>query len=419
MIRRRARGQALVFALALLGSLVAAFLLAYESGRIVHSKMRLVNAADAAAFSAATWEARVLNFQSYMNRAVIANEVAIAQGTSLASWLDYSERTVERVDFITRYLPYLGQATTVLARILGATNEVAQPVLAASAAGLSAISHELALAAEGMHLAAAPATVDLVERVLARNDADAELTQRGRALLVAHGNQWLGFTRQYSGQRRARQQSVLFESRDRFTAQRTHDLGSGALSSVLRIPKRGGTDLLDYSTWRALDTIAVHARTPWSWQEASIGWGGAQRGRETRSRGHHGGTYRANRRTSRAAERDLREARGYLGLPGLRDIADPADRSPPVLALWIEAGIREGRAPNVQVDLGGATAVGAGREATLPAPPESARMSARAAAQVFFQRPLPRDDGRTELGSVYQPYWHARLAAGPLQGLIP
>jgi Flp pilus assembly protein TadG len=90
--RGSSRGQAFVFLLPVLAALAAAFLLVFDSGQAVSEKQRLVNAADAAALGAATWQARALNFESYMNRAVIANEAAIAQSVSLRSWSAYMNR---------------------------------------------------------------------------------------------------------------------------------------------------------------------------------------------------------------------------------------------------------------------------------------------------------------------------------------
>jgi hypothetical protein len=37
-------------------------------------------------------------------------------------------------------------------------------------------------------------------------------------------------------------------------------------------------------------------------------------------------------------------------------------------------------------------------------------LSSVAAAEVYFQRPTPRADGRTEYPSLFNPYWQARLA---------
>src|SRR5690606_26095379 len=58
----------------------------FRTGQTLAHKTRLLNAADAAAFGAAVWRARVLNFNAYSNRAIIAQEVAVAQALTLQSW---------------------------------------------------------------------------------------------------------------------------------------------------------------------------------------------------------------------------------------------------------------------------------------------------------------------------------------------
>ena len=77
--RRSLSGQALVFLLPLLFALAAAVLWAYEAGRGVTEKRRLVDATDAAALSAAAFQARTLDFDAYTNRAIVANEAVIAR----------------------------------------------------------------------------------------------------------------------------------------------------------------------------------------------------------------------------------------------------------------------------------------------------------------------------------------------------
>ena len=58
----------------------------YKAGKLTSDKIALQNAADAAAYSVSVVEARDLNFASYMNRAIVANEVAVGQMVGLASW---------------------------------------------------------------------------------------------------------------------------------------------------------------------------------------------------------------------------------------------------------------------------------------------------------------------------------------------
>src|SRR4051812_17433263 len=59
----------------------------FSMGQLTTEKMRLQNTADAAAYSAAVAQARDYNFTAYTNRAMIANQVAMAQLVGLTSWV--------------------------------------------------------------------------------------------------------------------------------------------------------------------------------------------------------------------------------------------------------------------------------------------------------------------------------------------
>jgi putative Flp pilus-assembly TadE/G-like protein len=83
---KRQQGQAMVFVVVFIGMVLLALVFLFRAGMITSEKMRVQNAADAAAYSVAIIEARDLNFISYMNRAMVANEVAIAQSIGLLSW---------------------------------------------------------------------------------------------------------------------------------------------------------------------------------------------------------------------------------------------------------------------------------------------------------------------------------------------
>lgn len=69
--------------------LLLAGLLVYNVGRLNMVRTRLQNTADSASYSTAIMVARAYNFTSYSNRAMVANQVAIAQMVSLASWSRY------------------------------------------------------------------------------------------------------------------------------------------------------------------------------------------------------------------------------------------------------------------------------------------------------------------------------------------
>lgn len=80
--QKRQRGQAAVYALIITPILFLSLLLIYNVSTLITQKIKLQNTADATTYSAGVIYARNLNFISYTNRAMAANEAGIA---SLAS----------------------------------------------------------------------------------------------------------------------------------------------------------------------------------------------------------------------------------------------------------------------------------------------------------------------------------------------
>jgi len=101
-------GQALVYGIFfMLGGLAALYFL-FNSGQLIREKTKLVNTADAVAYSAGVINARTLNFEAYTNRAMVANTVAVGQMVSLASWVKYADSLEEFHPniFEPKYDPY-------------------------------------------------------------------------------------------------------------------------------------------------------------------------------------------------------------------------------------------------------------------------------------------------------------------------
>jgi len=84
--RGRQRGQALVLSLVASLLVVLALFTLFNMGEQSIEKIRLQNTADAAAYSASVAEARDYNFTAYTNRAMVVNQVAVAQFVGLTSW---------------------------------------------------------------------------------------------------------------------------------------------------------------------------------------------------------------------------------------------------------------------------------------------------------------------------------------------
>ncbi len=434
-------GQATIVTLALTATLVAAVLLVFNVGQLINGKQRLVNAADAAAYSAAVWEARSLNYQAYLNRAVIANEAAIAQAVSLRSWSAYLNRTLTNANSVLQFLPYIGAATRALSRIWWRIDAEVQPTLLLAEAATSELDHGFAAAAELLHASTAANVLPVIEAVASRAHGAPQVTPGGAALVARNVREFGQLTRRFAGTARGRQADLVVRTLDRFTRDRPWNPRPVIDAGLTRWSKRGGTDLLGYDEWRAMDTFAVHRRRfgfIGGWREAlSIGWGGARNGQQSFQRGEHGGSWRTNPRTSRRAAASTVAGVGYRGIPALRDVS-PQRATADVTELRIAIEVARPAESLALADraLRGAQARSlTGRSAAFRLDRGADTVRAISEARVVFDAPEGRRDGRVERATLFNPYWRARLApvsresraiaaaangvVDPSQGLVP
>jgi Putative Flp pilus-assembly TadE/G-like len=95
--KRHQQGQALIYGIfVMIGGLAALFFL-FNTGQLTREKTKLVNTADAVAYSAGVLHARALNFDAYTNRALVANEVIVAQMVSLSSWAQFTASDMDNL----------------------------------------------------------------------------------------------------------------------------------------------------------------------------------------------------------------------------------------------------------------------------------------------------------------------------------
>lgn len=408
---RHERGQALALLLMLLAALLGGLLFVFNSGQIVAAKLRLVGAADAAAYSGALAEARSLNFQSYMNRAIVANEVAIAQFVSLRSWSAYVRQALQEAATVGSLVPPVGSALRGVAQSWDAVDRGLQRSLPPLESAASHWNVDALSRAEYLSDAQTAALVN----GLARDIAVANVPARGGVELggefaATNALRWHDFTEGHGrqGEQRARLRDVVMASRDGFTRTRGWTLG---LPPLLALRKRGGTDLIGYDAWRGMDTLSLRVSVLFGHHETPLAWNAAEnRQRPVQARGDHGGSYRDNPRASSYAESGLVARAGYAGLPAYRDVR--TSRGGPSTPLRFDVDVRQGGGSieTSDVVLGGAATVVPGEDpkTVLPAY-HSQRLYALSAAQVVFRRPVGRADRRPELASLFNPYWQARL----------
>lgn len=438
----RCGGQALILALFFVFAVAAVLLLMFNTGSAVSEKLRITNAADTATWSVATIEARALNYDAYTNRAIVANQVAIAQAVSLVSWIHYFESARNNAPVLSSvasswiYKPdEYPKLTLLLATVAattyldGASGGALQSVTAGLDHALGAIitahdtaSNALSNSQSLMHasLATGIAQGELANQLVRRVDP----SMRATVNPLTHG--FGRFTHVLArsgpdGDARGRLADVTTRSLDDFTQLRAwsiRGLNLPPLQRKVALKRRGGTELIGYDEWRAMDTLENQGkrikRWKWRWRRTPIAAGAATiaaAGETNALRGSHGGSYADNALTSFALAEpemlDLSTTAGrFSGLPSTRELRDLGNDATPTSGITI----RTAKARNTLRISGGRSLVQPrGRLRQFSTPTPGGEMSALARAEVFFAPTTPRTDRKDELPSLYSPYWQARL----------
>lgn len=417
--RARNRGQALVMALGLLLASGAGLYFMFGTGQVATAKQRLVNAADAAAWSAALWRARVLNYHAYSNRAIVANEVAIAQAITLVSWARYFESLTRNAATVGSYVPParavlegLAQAAALASETTRAAAAIEIPARGAAAVGYKEI---LQTSQEILHLSTHGFGLNTVAAEVARANDPGYF-----AFLLPDLGSYARMTRRYTSDGdRSRLAQLVVDSLDPFTGgPRAEDIHTPIPSpclKLMRIRKRGGTELMpSLDRWEAVDTMSFHLRTlrfPFRCREREalpLGWGAAEAGAlpGTDSVAGGGDTW-INPRATRLAANDMQSFGPYAGIARIRDLDyDSLDGTPfptsriAVVARQKGADVRTAQSRR----LASGRLLGTDRFAGS----DPAYLWALSAAEVYFRRP-PDAPLRVEYASLFSPYWQVRL----------
>jgi len=426
--RRRMKGQAMVLFLGFAAAMIGIMLIAFNSGQVTNAKMRAMNAADAAAYSGAVWQARTLNFQAYMNRAMIVNEVTIAQSVSLRSWIDYLARFISNINMITQFIPIAGQVTRVISQGLDRVDQVMQRFMPTFEDAARAAAHWEHEAQRAFNVDGPIGAVDIALDIAKKNGA--EVTPGGYALFATNANRWRNFTETYSrnvrpagsnGDGRRRMRDVTLNSRDGFSQNRKWEWDF----VVVEVHKQGGTDLVDYDAWKGLDSAGL---CHWSLLKGCrgwvpMGWGGAQAhspNRKTSRIGTHGEGSDWGRIDGRAAQREANAGAQSNSLPyefsNYRDLQtlDPRRTEQQKIPFAVEVVIADKKVPTANSAFNAKVALTDGTR--LEHDPQYATGSSGvyglAEACVSFERPFGADrrDEATERPSLFNPYWRASMA---------
>lgn len=453
MGKLRQQGQALIYGMfMLIGSLTALFFL-FNTGQLASEKTKLVNTADAVAYSAGVLHARALNFDAYNNRALMANEVLVAQMVSLASWAQYAKRHVENVPVIfpecVNVYPAAGIAAFNYDAAYGAMCYVlAQPgnPVTSVIEGLGAIVPDIAsgvVSAVELNKEAIKAAqgwvhsqshfenmrAEVLQQVADRNYAgDGSVkVHTGSASAGDKGgqltDQWAGFVSEYTGEKRARMgtATAVAAASDKFVDDR-HWTANAFLPSIIglclsrrnSVKRRGGTNLVGLDEWVAEDTESF-----WFWHlsgggifkifscdesETPIAWGtqrAAPAGKEQGAPGARLGDSPtvnpgAHSMASSSAWSD------YTGIPAYYDLSESIlnDAKDPVLRF----AVRLERAPgNTRTSDGTSAIATSARLNKFSNGFAGGVMSTIATSEVYFERPW-FNTGDTSYATGYTDY---------------
>jgi len=442
-------GQALPLGLVFCVAVIASMLFLFSTSKLVDEKLTVTNAADTAAYSTGVVQARALNYEAYLNRAIVANELAIGQAISLISWVEYFANAVINdlvlIEELGRWAYYLDFAnylkliqfsgtltgTAIVNAYFGGSITTYIQTYApyvgilVDAFDATLLALRASLVATDVGLATLVTQKQVARAVAQKSDP----TLQAEIVLTAIYQNW-NFTHTYgkntNGDERGRLSSVVTRSRDAFTANRSWTIDGVDIPFVqenVAIKRRGGTDLVSYDEWVAVDTLASHGTTfgcgkiGLSWcsdQETPIAYASVDLSSNGSSgtAGPSGGAKAENPQTTQLAlDNQVDLTQYYAYWPGLGitiDLADLTNKDPrlPVTVFVykpMNTSKTAGRNPNIhptgQLDLFNAADAAGSKIASI------------STAEVYFSRPEPRPDGLKELPSLYSPYWQSHLIA--------
>jgi len=433
----RSTGQALLPAVLLLSACGLAWAALYQVGQTAAARTRLTHAADAAAYSAALAQARALNLLAYVNRAQIAHQVAMAHMITLASWAQFSTTQAGR--------RAMGNPPAYLLGTLFGTQALRGYLAAQDTGGMAAgfaqqyaehdaLVHDTLRRAVDRQVAQLPAQRSAMLRAVLQANYP-ELAGRPDDLRMRWlDDTWPGFVQARPGSdagmqalvRAAAARHDFLRPRD-FTRRNAWIVQSRCPSRRHELRRRGATQLDSRGRWSASDTLSYHALRSNRWigcyfREYATGWGLAGR--------HAAGapierapddfsnedfwrwveqntswdilTGNGNPLASAYASMSLVPA-ASRGLPAFHEAA----RADSTVRLAI--AVRQSAASLPMA--GAASALAFGARLAGPALGAADGLTVSAAAETFFSRPQPRDDGRDELATLFRPYWQARRVA--------
>lgn len=455
--RHAQHGQALILGLLVLVMSGGMLYYLFNTGQLLREKTTATNAADAAAISGGSVMARVMNFEAYTNRAVMANAVAIGQLTALASWHQNVLALGDNYDNQTPSSGSIGMFCLTQSGLTPLPCTYAGNAILEYYTGVDVFDYYetyldpvmevgtqagAAAADTAMHMyLQTPIVKDvlLITMPIARRSAIQAAVDRNYegfgpadASSVLVEDTFFSFNgaaspmiRRHTGDDRERLRAVVqtsafadpFVRERRFTRTTLIPTCIGANGIRFDNLRRGGGTRVGLEDWEAVDTSSWHEsylrKGRCRNRENPLGHGQAESGGdEGLSNGDLGGSGQNPGAVS--ASDDYASSLSYSGLPSFYELSRAAldtDRPRARFAVRVNRDQADMRVVNR------AAQARAGGRFDLMGAPGGRTMAALSSAEVFFERLSDRSDGREELASLFNPFWHVRLTTPGLPAI--
>ncbi|MBL4856372.1 MAG: hypothetical protein JKX89_05635, partial [Idiomarina sp.] len=266
----------------------------------------LQSVADNAAYSAAVAMSRQMNFLSLTNRALIGNQVAIAQWVGLASYMSMLDRTADNLETVTSFIPYIGQITRVLSTILDRVEEGYQQLARVLIRFQSAVIQGISAAQRLLDASFVLELPLLIQDIVSKHSGDLSWEAYQGGGVVPFPTLWWRKTevRKTSNERQSKElEELTLKSLDPFSKSRGYNWIDVFTHKII---KRGGTELSRNRNggwdWHALDSVSLHGR---KWfvgsfrEQLPLGWGAKAQQQRRYHRSGYGAAFQSNSMSSR------------------------------------------------------------------------------------------------------------------------
>lgn len=439
-------GQALPLGLAFIAVALLLCLVVFNTGQIASEKAQVANTADAAVYSGLVWQARSLNFQAYTNRAMVANQVSIAQMVSLSSWTNYGRISARNLDTAIGWVPVIAPFTEALLQGMETIEDVVQIVAEVAIPIIDGANSALSVAQEGVYNASYIATPEVVSAVVKANDSHYRAASTySIAAGVRNAKAWGALSaRQNDEAGLARKADVINRSLDKFSGNRGWNRLPGLPRRVQVTPvdrftiiKEGTTKLAQNGTeweWRGKDGLSIHWEhykcswrgCRWKRQEIPMGWGSNYAEGDGACSGNAcSNLFASNGWAEYLADVEAEDLSGYSGVKSYRSLKDlsSANRDPRlVLRVEVEVNAAAVRTAEQLNRVGSAAGeLRKGLETGMFHTADSYAgdaLASLAAGEVFFERPVSTagelrvagiSEPVSEYANLFNPYWGVRL----------